>query len=92
MLYQRNMFPLAVELAQNSGMDAQQQSLIYRRFGDHLYQKADYDGAMIQYIRAIDTTEPSQVIRKVCFKFIELGITNQCSSLTHNAFKTSSSI
>lgn len=66
MLYQRNMFPLAVELAQNSGMDSQQQSLIYRRFGDHLYQKADYDGAMVQYIRAIDTTEPSQVIRKVC--------------------------
>lgn len=66
MLYQRNMFPLAIELAQNSGMDSQQQSIIYRKFGDHLYQKADYDGAMVQYIRAIDTTEPSQVIRKVC--------------------------
>lgn len=65
MLYQRNMFPLAIELAQNSGMDSRQQTLIYRRFGDYLYQKADYDGAMVQYIRAIDTTEPSQVIRKV---------------------------
>lgn len=65
MLYQRNMFPLAVELAQHSGLDSQQQSLIYRKFGDHLYQKADFDGAMVQYIRAIDTTEPSQVIRKV---------------------------
>ncbi|KAH7133056.1 hypothetical protein B0J13DRAFT_92789 [Dactylonectria estremocensis] len=64
MMYQRNMFPLAIELAQKSGLDGEQQSLIYRRFGDHLYQKADYDGAMIQYIRAIDTTEPSQVIRK----------------------------
>ncbi|PFH62494.1 hypothetical protein XA68_13396 [Ophiocordyceps unilateralis] len=64
MLYQRNMFPLAVELAQNSGLDFKQQSLIYRKFGDHLYQKGDYDGAMVQYIRAIDTTEPSQVIRK----------------------------
>jgi hypothetical protein len=65
MLYQRNMFPLAIELAQTCGMDSQQQSVIYRKFGDHLYQKADYDGAMVQYIRAIDTTEPSQVIRKV---------------------------
>lgn len=65
MLYQRNMFPLAIDLAQNSGLDAEQQSQIYRKFGDHLYQKADYDGAMIQYIRAIDATEPSQVIRKV---------------------------
>ncbi|PHH68664.1 hypothetical protein CDD80_7363 [Ophiocordyceps camponoti-rufipedis] len=64
MLYQRNMFPLAIELAQNSGLDFKQQSLIYRKFGDHLYQKGDYDGAMVQYIRAIDTTEPSQVIRK----------------------------
>ncbi|KAF9874554.1 vacuolar membrane protein [Colletotrichum karsti] len=64
MLYQRNMFPLAIELAQKSGLDATQQSGIFRRFGDHLYQKADYDGAMVQYIKAIDTTEPSQVIRK----------------------------
>lgn len=64
MLYQRNMFPLALELARNSGLDSKQQSFIYRRFGDHLYQKADYDGAMVQYIRAMDTTEPSQVIRK----------------------------
>ncbi|KAI5458190.1 hypothetical protein BGZ63DRAFT_392842 [Mariannaea sp. PMI_226] len=64
MMYQRNMFPLAIELAQKSELDAEHQSLIYRRFGDHLYQKADYDGAMVQYIRAIDVTEPSQVIRK----------------------------
>lgn len=64
MLYQRNMFPLAIELAQKSGLDAEHQSLIYRKFGDHLYQKADFDGAMVQYVRAIDTTEPSQVIRK----------------------------
>ena len=66
MLYQRSMFTLALELARNADLDAEQQSLIYRRYGDYLYQKADYDGAMVQYIRAIDTTEPSQVIRKVC--------------------------
>ena len=65
MLYQRNMFPLAIELSQSSGLDTDQQSQIYRKFGDHLYQKADFDGAMVQYIRAIDATEPSQVIRKV---------------------------
>ncbi|KAH6679941.1 vacuolar membrane protein [Plectosphaerella plurivora] len=64
LLYKRNMFPLAIDLAQKSGMDQKQQTAIFRRFGDHLYQKADYDGAMIQYIKAIDTTEPSQVIRK----------------------------
>ncbi|KAI9170890.1 Vacuolar protein sorting-associated protein [Paramyrothecium foliicola] len=64
MLYQRNMYPLALELAQNEGMDVGEHSLIHRKFGDHLYQKGDYDGAMLQYIRAIDATEPSQVIRK----------------------------
>ncbi len=73
MLYQRNMYPFAIDLAQKAGMDAQQQSVIYRKFGDHLYQKADYDGAMTQYLKAIDTTEPSQVIRKVrlyCFCYL----------------------
>ncbi|KAL1838774.1 hypothetical protein VTJ49DRAFT_2236 [Mycothermus thermophilus] len=64
MMYQRNLYTLAVDLAQKCGMDAQQQNVIYRKYGDYLYQKGDYDGAMTQYIRAIDSTEPSQVIRK----------------------------
>ena len=63
-MYQRNLYTLAVDLAQKSGMDAKQQNVIYRKYGDHLYQKGDYDGAMTQYIKAIDSTEPSQVIRK----------------------------
>jgi Tfp pilus assembly protein PilF len=46
-------------------MDAPQQNTIFRKYGDFLYQKADYDGAMQQYLKAIDNTEPSQVIRKV---------------------------
>ncbi|KAI0536191.1 vacuolar protein sorting protein-like protein [Xylaria digitata] len=64
LLYQRNLFPLALSLAQKCGMGIQQQNVIYRRYGDHLYQKGDYDNAMAQYIKAIDNTEPSQVIRK----------------------------
>ncbi|KAL7624555.1 Vacuolar protein sorting-associated protein 11 [Parahypoxylon ruwenzoriense] len=64
LLYQRNLFPFAINLAQKSGMDIQQQNVIYRKYGDHLYQKGDYDSAMSQYIKAIDNTEPSQVIRK----------------------------
>ena len=65
LLYQRNLYPLALNLAQKSGMDVQQQNVIYRKYGDHLYQKGDYDNAMSQYIKAINNTEPSQVIRKV---------------------------
>lgn len=63
-LYQRNLFLNAISLAQKSGLDAQQQNVIFRKYGDYLYQKLDYDGAMEQYLKAIDNTEPSQVIRK----------------------------
>lgn len=64
MLYQRNLYPFAISLAQKSGLDAQHQNVIFRKWGDHMYQKGEYDQAMAQYIKAIDNTEPSQVIRK----------------------------
>ncbi len=73
LLYQRNLYPLALNLAQKSGMDVQQQNVIYRKYGDHLYQKGDYDNAMSQYIKAINNTEPSQVIRKVSHAEIQGG-------------------
>lgn len=63
-LYQRNLYIHAINLAQKSGADKPQQNIIFRRYGDFLYQKGDYDTAMQQYLRAIDNTEPSQVIRK----------------------------
>lgn len=40
------------------------QNVIFRKYGDYLYQKGDYDTAMQQYLRAIDNTEPSQILRK----------------------------
>jgi tetratricopeptide (TPR) repeat protein len=64
MVYLRHLYTLAIELAQKGGMDAQQRNVIYRKYGDYLYQKGKYDEAMTQYIKAIDSTEPSQVIRK----------------------------
>jgi hypothetical protein len=63
-LYQRNLYILAINLAQKSGVDSIQQNIIFRKYGDFLYQRGDYDTAMQQYLRAIDNTEPSQVIRK----------------------------
>ena len=64
-LYQRNLFVYAINLAQKSGMDIHEKNVIFRKYGDFLYQKGDYDSAMQQYLKAIDNTEPSQVIRKV---------------------------
>ncbi|KAJ5611197.1 hypothetical protein N7510_007916 [Penicillium lagena] len=63
-LYERNLYILAINLAQKIGIDALQQNAIYRKYGDFLYQRGDYDTAMQQYLRAIGNTEPSQVIRK----------------------------
>lgn len=63
-LYQRNLYVYAINLAQKSGMDSNSQNVIFRKYGEYLYQKGDYDGAMQQYLKAIDSTEPSQVIRK----------------------------
>jgi tetratricopeptide (TPR) repeat protein len=63
-LYQRNLYVLAINMAQKAGLDASQQNVILRKYGDYLYQKQDYDTAMQQYLKAIDNTEPSQVIRK----------------------------
>ena len=63
-LYRRNLYILAINLAQKSGVDTATQNVIFRKYGDHLYQKGDYDTAMQQYLRAIDNTEPSQILRK----------------------------
>ncbi|KAJ5983077.1 hypothetical protein N7481_005176 [Penicillium waksmanii] len=63
-LYERNLYILAINLAQKIGINTLQQNAIYRKYGDFLYQRGDYDTAMQQYLRAIDNTEPSQVIRK----------------------------
>ena len=70
-------------------MDASQQNAIFRRYGDFLYQKADFDGAMQQYLKAIDNTEPSQVIRKVQFPQLCLSnIVDSYSFLTPNGYIT----
>ncbi|KIW12066.1 hypothetical protein PV08_09340 [Exophiala spinifera] len=63
-LYQRHLYIHAINLAQKAGADKVQQNSIFRKYGDFLYQKGDYDTAMQQYLRAIDNTEPSQVIRR----------------------------
>ncbi|KAI4207674.1 MAG: hypothetical protein LQ348_000522 [Seirophora lacunosa] len=63
-LYQRDLYVLAINLAQKAGVDNSQRNTILRKYGDYLHKKGDYDTAMQQYLKAIDNTEPSQVIRK----------------------------
>ena len=63
-LYQRDLYVLAINFAQKAGVDTTQRNIILRKYGDYLHKKGDYDTAMQQYLKAIDNTEPSQVIRK----------------------------
>ena len=63
-LYHRDLYVLAINFAQKAGVDHAQRNVIYRKYGDFLHKKGDYDTAMQQYLKAIDNTEPSQVIRK----------------------------
>ncbi|GAA5856509.1 hypothetical protein JCM8547_008777 [Rhodosporidiobolus lusitaniae] len=63
-LYQRNLYTLAVSLAQSRGLSSSEVAEIYRRYGDHLYSKADYEGAMSCYLKTVGVVQASYVIRK----------------------------
>ncbi|GAA5840938.1 hypothetical protein JCM11251_007644 [Rhodosporidiobolus azoricus] len=63
-LYQRNLYTLAISLAQSRGLPQNEVAEIYRRYGDHLYSKADYEGAMGCYLKTVGVVQASYVIRK----------------------------
>ncbi|KAI9033781.1 hypothetical protein CLU79DRAFT_725381 [Phycomyces nitens] len=63
-LFKLNLYVLAINLAHMQKYDDASVSEIFKKYGDHLYAKGDYDGAMEQYTRTIGQLEPSYVIRK----------------------------
>ncbi|KAJ2161223.1 Vacuolar protein sorting-associated protein 11 [Coemansia sp. RSA 552] len=63
-LYRQNLYPLAVKMAQNGNYDATSVAGIYKRYGDWLYGKDEFDTAMSQYMQTIGFVEPSYIIRK----------------------------
>ncbi|KAF9158723.1 hypothetical protein DFQ26_007306 [Actinomortierella ambigua] len=63
-LFKKKMYVLAINLAHSQKFDNASISEIIKKYGDHLYDKGDYDSAMSQYIRTIGRLEPSYVIRK----------------------------
>ncbi|GAA5984811.1 hypothetical protein JCM11641_002746 [Rhodosporidiobolus odoratus] len=63
-LCQRNLFTLAVGLAQSRGLGSSEVAEINKRYGDHLYSKADYEGAMGCYLKTVGVVQASYVIRK----------------------------
>lgn len=63
-LYKKNMYDTAVKIAKNNQYDAEGLSDIFKQYGDHLYSKANFAGAVEQYIKTIGFLEPSYVIRR----------------------------
>ncbi|KAF7976736.1 hypothetical protein HWV62_5706 [Athelia sp. TMB] len=64
MLYRRSLFVMALSIARTQHMEESSVADIHRQYGDHLYAKGDYDGAMAQFVQTIGWTQPSYVIRK----------------------------
>uniref|UniRef100_A0A8C3FEB7 Vacuolar protein sorting-associated protein 11 homolog n=1 Tax=Chrysemys picta bellii TaxID=8478 RepID=A0A8C3FEB7_CHRPI len=64
MLFKKNLFEMAINLAKSHHLDSDGLAEIFRQYGDHLYNKGNHDGAIQQYIRTIGKLEPSYVIRK----------------------------
>ncbi|KAI8092579.1 uncharacterized protein BX664DRAFT_364524 [Halteromyces radiatus] len=63
-LFKLNLYVLAINLAHMQKYDDASIADIFKKYGDHLYSRANYDGAIDQYIRTIGQLEPSYVIRK----------------------------
>ena len=63
-LFKRNLYSIALSLAHSQDCDEGFIKEIFQMYGDHLYSKADYDGAISQYMETIGYVEPSYVIRK----------------------------
>lgn len=47
-LFKMNLYQISISLASNSSMDRSYVMDIFQRYGDHLYSKGDYDGAIQQ--------------------------------------------
>ena len=63
-LYLKHNYQLAINLASSQQYDYNSIVDIYRKYGDHLYSKGDFEGAVAQYVKTIGGLEPSYVIRK----------------------------
>lgn len=73
LLYRRSEYQLALNLAQTQRLDESSVADIHRQYGDALYAKGNYDGAMQQFVQTIGHVQPSYVIRKVGAFFLGLA-------------------
>jgi hypothetical protein len=63
-LFRKNLYATAIQLAYNCDYDEKHIAEIYRMHGDHLHTKGDYDGATREYCNTVGHVSPSYVICK----------------------------
>lgn len=64
LLKKKFLFQLAISLAAEEQCDVSEIMKLNKEYGDHLYTKNDYDGAMTQYCHTIGFLQSSYVIRR----------------------------
>ncbi|KAJ7225912.1 hypothetical protein GGX14DRAFT_422961 [Mycena pura] len=66
MLYRSSMYPVALNLARTQGLEDSSETVagIHKQYGDHLYNKGNWDAAMAQFVKTIGWVAPSYIIRK----------------------------
>ncbi len=64
LLFKKNFYDIAVKIAKAQQYDEDSLVDIFRQYGDHLYIKGDFSGAIENYIKTIGHLEPSYIIRK----------------------------
>ncbi|XP_050072168.1 vacuolar protein sorting-associated protein 11 homolog [Anopheles maculipalpis] len=63
-LFKKNLYDIAVRIAKCNQYDAEGLAGIFKQYGDHLYSKGDFAGAVEQYAKTIGHLEPSYVIQR----------------------------
>lgn len=64
LLLQRGLFSVALNLAKGHSEDPSVLAKVQKRYGDYLYEKQEYEEAMVQYAGTIGYLECSYVIQK----------------------------
>ena len=64
LLFKKNLYDIAVRIAKCNQYDSEGLAGIFKQYGDHLYSKGDFAGAVEQYSKTIGFLEPSYVIRR----------------------------
>lgn len=67
-LFKKNSYDIAISLARTQNVDESHLAEIFKEYGDHLYNKGDFDRSIVQYLETIKDNmtyiEPSYIIRK----------------------------